>query len=128
MRGASALGNVLAAHPDANVRVLAIWLPVIPSDQGPPTEKVREPLRDPRVIEFWDPDRWASPRMVERAMRMDIVKEEEQNFGPDAIAWDLIGLFTAGVGWEEPFPEPTWWDAPVVDSVRTVEEQLQTSR
>ena len=125
VRGASALGDVLAAHPEANIRVMVIWLPVIPSDQGPPARKVRKPLRDPRVIEFWDENKWASPKMIERATMMARARGEEPDFEPDAIAWDLIGLFPAGVGWEEPFPTPSWWGAPVVDSLEPVEEHLR---
>ncbi len=128
MQGASALGDLLSAYPDADVRVLVIWLPVIASDQGAPTDDVRKPLQDPRVIEFWDADKWASPRMMERATLMVRAQGEEPDFGPDEIAWDLIALYPAGVGWEEPFPAPSWWDAPVVDALEPVERLLQESR
>lgn len=119
MRGASALGNLLAAHPQADVRVFVIWLPVIESDAGPPSKRVRRPLRDPRVIEFWDPDKWASPRMMERATMMVRAQGEEPNFDPEGPAWDLITLFPAGVEWEDPFPAPAWWGFPVVESLRS---------
>ena len=128
MRGASALGNLLAAHPKAGVRVLVVWLPVLESDTGPPTGEVRRPLRDPRVMEFWDPKRWASARMMERAAQMRRAHGEEPDFGPDAIAWDLIALYPAGVAWEEPFPAPTWWSGPVVDGLEPVEKLLSESR
>lgn len=126
MRGASALGTLLSKYPGARVRVLVIWLPVIPSDSGPPTPAVRAPLRDPRVIEFWDPERWASPRMMERARMLVREQGGEPEFPPDAIAWDLIGLFPAGVAWAEPFPAPVWHAAPVVDSLEPVERFLAT--
>jgi len=124
VRGASALGQLLADHPESDVRVIVIWLPVIPSDTGPPTNKVRKPLRDPRVVEFWDPELWASPRMMQRAVLMAQARGQEPDFDPDGIAWDLIGLFPAGVGWEDPFPKPNWWGAPVVDSLEPVEKHL----
>ncbi len=116
MRGASALGTLLAAHPRANVRVLVVWLPVIASDKGPPADEVRAPLRDPRVIEFWDPKRWASPKMMERFTTPD--------FAPDQVAWDLIGLYPAGAVWEDPFPAPSWHDGPVVRALEPVERFL----
>ena len=125
MRGASALGTLLARYPDAEVRVLVIWLPVLPSDTGPPTEAVRAALDDPRVIEFWDPERWASPRMMERARIMVRDQGGEPDFPPDALAWDLMGLFPAGGRWEEPFPTPVWHGAPVVDSLEAVEQFLR---
>jgi hypothetical protein len=128
VRGASALGSLLAANPKANVRVMVIWLPVIASDVGPPTDEVRAPLQDPRVIEFWDPNRWASPRMMNRAARRMRDRGEEPAFGPEAIAWDLIALYPAGVTWEEPFPAPSWWSGPVVDGLGPVQDQLSASR
>ena len=127
MRGASALGDLLAAYPKADVRILVIWLPVVATDQGPPTDEVRKPLRDHRVIEFWDADKWASPRMMERAALMVRAEGGVPDFGPDAIAWDLIALYPAGVVWEEPFPAPSWWDAPVVEALEPVEELLKES-
>jgi hypothetical protein len=128
VRGASALGSLLAAHPEAGVRVLVIWLPVIASDTGPPTDEVRAPLRDPRVIEFWDPNRWASPRMMERAARTMRDRGEAPEFNPHAIAWDLIALYPAGIPWEEPFPAATWWSGPVVRSLEQVRTALMESR
>ena len=128
MEGASALGTLLAAHREASVRVVVIWLPVIESDTGPPTNRVRKPLQDPRVIEFWDPGRWASPKMMERAALMARARGEEPDFGPDAIAWDLIALFPAGIAWEEPFPAPTWWGGPVVGALQPVEALLMEAR
>lgn len=124
MQGASALGTLLASHPQADVRLLVIWLPVIPSDTGPPADGVRRPLQDTRVIEFWDPELWASPRMMQRAVAMTRARGEEPDFDPNDIAWDLIALYPAGTSWEDPFPAPTWWGAPVVDSLEPVEENL----
>jgi hypothetical protein len=124
MRGASALGNLLDQHPKANVRVLVIWLPVIRSDKGPPKDEVRRPLQDARVIEFWDPHLWASPRMIERAAIMARAQGKEAEFGPDDVAWDVIGLFPAGVVWEDPFPTPTWYDGPVADVLDPVKRFL----
>jgi len=115
---------MLARHRESDVRVLVIWLPVIWSDLGPPKEKVRLPLQDPRVIEFWDPHLWASPRMMERVAMMRRAQGEAFEFDPDEIAWDVIGLFPAGVVWEDPFPTPTWHDGPVADVLEPVDRFL----
>ena len=104
--------------------MLVIWLPVLESDQGPPARGVRKPLRDPRVLEFWDPGRWASARMLEVAARMARARGEAREFRPNAIAWDLILLFPPGTVWEDPFPEPVWWSGPVVNVLGPVETAL----
>jgi len=124
VRWASALGQLLKDHPKSDVRVIVIWLPVLWTDTHPPADRVREPLHDPRVIEFWDPKLWASPRMMQRAVLMAKAKGEEPDFDPQGTAWDLIGLYPAGVAWEEPFPAPAWWGNPVVDSLEPVEKRL----
>jgi hypothetical protein len=120
VRGASALGAALAAHPRADVRVLVIWLPVLDSDTAPPTAMVRRPLAvDPRVTEFWDPSHWASPRMLERAARFD-----PDAARPGAVAWDVIATYPPGASWEDPFPAPTWYGYPVVEHGREINETL----
>ncbi len=65
------------------------------------------------MTELWDPERWASPRMVARA-----------GLDPGEIAWDVIALYPATVGWAEPFPAPTWYDGPVVQALEPVERFL----
>jgi len=126
VRGASALGELLDQHPQARVRVLVIWLPVLRGDAGPPSARVRQPIQDPRVIEFWDPDRWASPRMLARAAAIQRARGEEREIEPGEIAWDLIALFLPGVVWEDPFPTPTWYGGPVEDVLDPVHESLDT--
>lgn len=125
MRGASALGALLAEHKGADVRVLVIWEPVLPSDRGPPSEEVRAPLQDARVIEYWDEHRWMSPLVMQRAAliaRATGTPEPQ----PGAIAWDFIALYPAGVRWEDPFPTPTWHGEPVIDSLEPVAEALRS--
>lgn len=89
---------------------------------------MRDRLEDPRVVEFWDPEHWASPRMMQRAIMTIRAQGREPDFGPDRIAWDLIALFPAGTTWEDPFPAPSWYEAPVVDSLEPVERFLSGSR
>ncbi|HEV8374664.1 MAG TPA: hypothetical protein VGR38_00345 [Candidatus Polarisedimenticolia bacterium] len=126
MRGASALGQLIARYPQADVRVLVVWEPVIPSDTGPPTRSVRKPLFDPRVVEFWDEHRWLSPRMIERAAIMAREHGEEAPLGPEDIAWDIIAMFPGDSSWAEPFPIPSWYgEQPVVHSLGPVEETLK---
>lgn len=127
MRGASALGDLLRKYPQADVRVLIVWEPVILTDIGRPIQSVRQPLSDPRVTEFWDEKRWLSPRMIERAALIARAKGEEPPLGPDDIAWDVIAIFPEGTLWEDPFPVPSWYgEEPVVRSLGPVEEALSS--
>ena len=60
MRGASALQAVFENRPSAKLKVLAVWLPVLPSDIAPPTKSVLALLHDTRVTQYWDEDRLLS--------------------------------------------------------------------
>ena len=128
MRGASALGELLAKYPRADVRVLVVWEPVILTDLGPPSAKARRPLADPRVKEYWDERRWLSPRMIQRAAMIAKEKGSDPPLGPDDVAWDVIAMFPPGARWEEPFPIPSWYgEEPVVRSLGPVEDVLSRS-
>jgi hypothetical protein len=120
LRGASALGKALAEHPRAQARVYVVWFPVVKSDLGPPSAAARAPLRDPRVLEFWDPDRRVSPRMIDRALKLARAKGETPDFDEGAIAWDVIAFLPEATVWEEPFPTPLWTDAPVEQAIPRV--------
>ncbi len=61
-RGASALENALERYPRADVRVLVVWMPALPTDRNPPSGATRP--RDPRVVELWDPRLWLSDRVL----------------------------------------------------------------
>ncbi|HKA87845.1 MAG TPA: hypothetical protein VKE22_09280 [Haliangiales bacterium] len=126
MRGASALGALLAKHPAARVRVLVVWEPVLDSDLGPPVDAVRAPLRDPRVAEYWDPDHWMSQRAMELARRLALAAGAPPPT-PDQIAWDFVALYSAGARWADPFPAPSWHGEPVVRSLGRVEEILKAA-
>ncbi len=122
MRGASALGELLKKHPQADVQVIVVWEPVLASD-GLPADDVRAPLADPRVVEYWDPGLWMSKRAIARARTLALAEGREPP-DEDEIAWDFVATFAPGVGWEDPFPGPTWYDGPVVSVLGPVEEAL----
>jgi hypothetical protein len=128
VEGIAAFGKAIADRPEADLRVLVVWLPVLESDVGPPADSARRPLRDPRVTEFWDPDRRVSPRMIDRAMRLVRAKGQEPDFDADVIAWDVAMFFPAGTAWEDPFPTPAWSDAPVEQAVPRVIRALGAKR
>jgi hypothetical protein len=130
VRGASALGELLARYPTAKVRVLVVWQPVIETDLGPPAPEVRAPLaRDPRVVELWDPDRWMSPRVVARFAAVARAVGTASPFADDAVAWDFVAAFATDAAWSEPFPAPiTLPDTPVEKQLAPVEALLRAVR
>ena len=113
LRGASALDDLLAEFPDARLHVLVVWEPVLPSDIAAPLTKVLGLLDDPRVIQYWDPDRVVSEDLV-RAVNADPARYRlEEALPPGFIAWDVVAVFGSGVRWESELPVPAYYGGPV---------------
>ena len=111
MRGASALQEVLRAHPDPKLGVLVVWEPVIWTDVGPPTTSVMARLSDRRVTQFWDPDKILSRTMVEKWRR------QGKGPSPDTVIWDFVALFDPGMRWDGGPPASRYHGYPVVDAI-----------
>jgi len=62
--------------------------------------------------------------MMERAALIYRSQGREPDWGPGAIAWDVIAGFPAGALWEEPFPSPVWWVNPVENGAEDLERQI----
>ncbi len=54
LEGDSAVEAVLRRHPRTEVRVFAVWEPMLPTDWSSPNTHVLARLSDPRVIQVWD--------------------------------------------------------------------------
>ena len=114
MRGASALQKALRLYPDAAVRVLVVWEPVLLSDWGPPSSKVLSRISDSRAIQFWDPGRGVSDALkrAARARPRGSFQAASRELG--RTFWDYVAFFTPGVAWDSLPPEPRSWYFPVV--------------
>ena len=81
--------ELLVKHPSANVRVYAVWEPVLPGDSANGWDP--KVLNDPRVTNYWDPhlllSRWLGEHVTHSG----------------AIVWDHYFLYG---------PNASWTDAP----------------
>ena len=108
--------------------VQIVWEPVLATDFAAPLTRVLGRLKDPRVIQYWDPDRLLSGDMVRS------VNENPRRFGreealpPDFVAWDVVAVFGREARWERDLPTPVHYGGPVVHSIdgvrKAIEEQL----
>jgi len=117
VRGASALGQLLADARDSPLAVVVVWEPVIESDLGPPTDGGRAPLADPRVTELWDPEHLASRELLAAARADPEHFPSGDTVAGQGVAWDLIALFPPGARWEARPPRPDYFGAPVVEAI-----------
>ena len=117
VRGASALDALLAEFPGAQIQVQLVWEPVLKTDIAAPLTGTLGRIDDPRVVQYWDPQRVISADLV-RA-----VDENPSRFGfeealPDGyVAWDAVVVFDGAARWERDVPTPLYYGGPVVDVV-----------
>jgi hypothetical protein len=113
LRGASAVEKILAAQPDAKVRVFAVWEPILPTDFSAPATFTLRRLSDRRVTQFWDKRHVLAQAMAESRDR----GAKPGCYISRGILWDLIAVYPAGAVWNKTLPEATLFDGPVVRAV-----------
>ena len=87
--------DILEVHPDLEMEVYAIWLPMLSGDKFPRLKQATGTLPDKRVTHFWDENRkiglW--------------FKQNVTPHYPGKVLWDASLLFSPGATWEE-VPHP----------------------
>ena len=124
MRGSSALNDALPTGTERPIAVLVVWEPVIVTDLGPPPARVRRRACDTRVVQFWDPKRLVSQAAVQTAMAHRASLDLGDDLDADSIAWDIVAVFPPGIRWDEAFPIPSWYGAPVVAAAPELKTRL----
>jgi hypothetical protein len=81
------------------VRAFVVWEPVLLTDWAAPSSMTLGRISDWRAAQFWDKQRLISHSMGEHNRR--------------GIVWDYIGVYPAGVTWNERPPQPLYEGRPV---------------
>ena len=77
--------EILAKNPRANIRVFAVWLPVLSGDSAQGWDPIV--LKDPRVTNYWDPHLLVSTWLGQHGTHSG------------AIVWDHYFLFGPSASW-----------------------------
>ena len=128
MRGASALNQLLAEFPHADLQAQVVWEPVLKTDVAAPLTGVLGLLKDRRVIQYWDPDLVLSADLVRAANGDPARYGLEEPFPPGFIAWDLVAVFGKSARWEGDLPVPAYYGGPVVDVIEETRKALSEQR
>src|ERR1044072_4354924 len=99
LRGASAVADVLKAHPNAAVRVLVVWEPVLPTDWGSPSPSLTSFVGARREIHFWDRGRKLSASMGGPGAADRLAKESKIEFRMKDVIWDVAFAYPPGARW-----------------------------
>jgi hypothetical protein len=112
LRGASAVADVLKAHPGAPVRVLVVWEPVLPTDWGTPSPSLTSFIADGRTVQFWDRGRKLSAMLGGTDAVARLASETKIDFGMKGVIWDVALVYGPGARWGDRAATAL---APVVD-------------
>jgi len=108
LRGASAIKEQLKQVASANLKVLVVWEPVLPTDWGRPTTPVLSRVSDRRAMQFWDRD-----HLVARELRQHLGEMHPSCCTSSGILWDIVAVYRQGAKWGA---TPAFIDGPVVDA------------
>jgi hypothetical protein len=97
--------EILERHPDAKLRVYAVWQPILFSDFRVAWREGL--LHDPRVVHLWDADKAVARWFAEYS---DLRAED----GSRPPAWDLLYLFGPDARWDKALDKPEAGDGPIV--------------
>jgi hypothetical protein len=103
--------QVLERYPDADLRLYAVWLPVLATDER---FEVAEVMVDSRVSHYWDAEQRVSDALREVAQVPEGV-----------LLWDAFLLFGPDARWTRRPPEPLARGAPVVNELARLEQALR---
>lgn len=96
--------------PGKDIRVFAVWEPVILTDWSAPSTAVLRKISNPLAIQFWDRNRLISRSLGER----------DQN----SIVWDTILIYPKTAAWTQAPPEPVYRGGPVFDMIVPAREAI----
>jgi hypothetical protein len=124
VRGASAVQELLEELPDADMRVLVVWEPVLWSDLAPPLSAVLSQIPDLRAIQSWDPHRTLSEEIVRAVSGRETELPCVGSISADTIVWDVVAIFPPGVRWDARPPAPAYCGYPVLYEIDQLRTQL----
>jgi hypothetical protein len=107
--GSSQVNAVLKRHPRGDIRVFAIWEPILPTDWSRPTSVVLHRLSDPRAIQMWD-----EHHMVARLLKAAAGDRNPGCCKHNETLWDIIAVYPPGAQWTDSLPAPELFAGPVV--------------
>src|SRR5258708_31364773 len=101
---------MLEQHPNARVRVFAVWEPILPTDWTAPSTHTLGRLSDPRVRQFWDNDHALAKIMAISHQGQTKPKCCNRH----GILLHLAATYPPAAVWSNNLPPPVVFDGPVI--------------
>ena len=98
LQGASQVQEILQEHPDAKIKILVLWSPILKGDSESKVIDATVYLSDGRAEHFWD--LWSfGVRLYTKQLR----------YPKGDIAWDIFVVYKPFLAWTKTTPDPTLW-------------------
>lgn len=119
LAGSSSVEAILRRHPGDNIRIFAVWEPMLPTDWGRPSTDVMARLSDPRVTQVWDKNHLIA----------ELVEKGADGRQPACCTrnghwWDVIAAYSPASRWTAVAPVPTLLNGTIVRTAPQLEAQL----
>lgn len=120
------MSKILQTMPNADIRVLIVWEPILATDWYPPTRFTLGRIPDHRALQFWDRD-----HLVSAELRRSV--EAQKSMTPPACCvdrdfyWDVALIFTPQQTWNKLLPAPIFWEGPVARKTSGLENSLRAT-
>ena len=117
--------SVLEAYPDSDVSVTIVWESMLGSDTEAAARQSSAIFDDPRVRQFWDPNRRSGitfsrdvfPNMLRDTAAsvpddmpfLQGLKDRAKAPPGSAPLWDVVFLYEKGATWKDRPPKPDHW-------------------
>ena len=100
----------------ANLKVLVVWEPILPTDWSRPITPVLARISDRRAMQFWDKD-----HLIAKELRQHLGETHPSCCSSAGILWDIAAVYPQGAKWGA---APAFIDGPVVDAAPEARTQI----
>ena len=100
LQGASEVAQILGQFPNARIKVLVLWSPLLGRDSSFAAQDATVYLTDPRAQHFWDLWTFGVSHYTQKF-----------EYPEDRLAWDIFVLYESGIDWRSSgaAPDPSFW-------------------
>lgn len=120
LEGTSKVEAVLERNPSTNLRVFAVWEPMLPTDWRRPSSAVLGRLSDPRVVQIWD-----SKRVIAGLVEKGAVGRHPSCCTRNGAWWDVIAAYPPESKWTVSAPAPTLLNGTIERTSPELEAELK---